>query len=151
MQKGRSSRNVPAATRFLLLVFIVCLRGAQPCTINPVSDRQTLLCLLFCCWLPPGRPCALLLHMLPSSPRTPRNGADVSSVAPLGRPCLKRLLIFRTNFLDTENETSTSTLCLSEGLDCETKTVYYSCWHDGFFHVEFILNPLFILSFIQYR
>lgn len=53
---------------FPLLVFIVCLRGAQPCTINPVSDRQTLLRLLFCCRLPPGRPCALLLHMLPSLP-----------------------------------------------------------------------------------
>lgn len=37
---------------FFLLVFFVCLRGAQPCTINPVSDRQTLVCLLFCCWLP---------------------------------------------------------------------------------------------------
>lgn len=98
VQKERSSRNVPAASRFLLLVFIVCLRGAQPCTINPVSDRQTLLCLLFCCWLPPGRPCALLLHMLPSSPRTRRNGADVSSVAQLGRSCLKWLLLFRTNF-----------------------------------------------------
>lgn len=51
-----------------LLVFIVCLRGAYPCTINRVSHQQTWLCLLFCCWLPPDIPvcyctcCLLCLH-----------------------------------------------------------------------------------------
>lgn len=34
--------------RLLMLVFIACLRGAYPCTINPVSHQQTWLCLLFC-------------------------------------------------------------------------------------------------------
>lgn len=40
----------------------VCLRGAQPCTINPVSYRQTLLCLLFCCWLPQTYMWAVVPH-----------------------------------------------------------------------------------------
>lgn len=46
-------RDISVSPYFFLLVFFVCLRGAQPCTINPVSDRQTLVCLLFCCLLPP--------------------------------------------------------------------------------------------------
>lgn len=38
---------------FLLIFFCLCLRGTQPCTIKSVRARQTLVCLLFCCWLPP--------------------------------------------------------------------------------------------------
>lgn len=46
------TRDLSTSPYLFFLVFFVCLRGAQPCTINPVSDRQTLVCLLFCCWLP---------------------------------------------------------------------------------------------------
>lgn len=62
----QASRQGPPC--LLMLVFIVCLRGAYPCTISPVSHQQTWVCLLFCCWLPPDIPvccctcCLLCLH-----------------------------------------------------------------------------------------
>lgn len=62
----QASRQRPPC--LLMLVFIVCLRGAYPCTISPVSHQQTWVCLLFCCWLPPDIPvccctcCLLCLH-----------------------------------------------------------------------------------------
>lgn len=60
---GQTSRQ---RSPCVLLVFIVCLRGAYPCTINRVSHQQTWVCLLFCCWFPPDiHPC-VLSHMLPS-------------------------------------------------------------------------------------
>lgn len=69
-------RDLFTSPYFLLLVFIVCLRGAQPCTINPVSDRQTLLCLLFCCWLPQTSMCTVVTHVAfsPLCPVTVHSG-----------------------------------------------------------------------------
>ena len=51
---AQASHQRPPCLR--MLVFIVCLRGAYPCTINPVSHQQTRVRLLFCCWLPPDVP-----------------------------------------------------------------------------------------------
>lgn len=57
---GTFSQTSRQRSPCVLLVFIVCLRGAYPCTINRVSHQQTWVCLLFCCWSPPDiHPCVV--------------------------------------------------------------------------------------------
>lgn len=63
---GTFSQTSRQRSPCVLLVFIVCLRGAYPCTINRVSHQQTWVCLLFCCWFPPDIHPRVLSHMLPS-------------------------------------------------------------------------------------
>lgn len=59
LEMERCTEHLPALFLHLCIsfclfyFFCLCLRGAQPCTINPVSDRQTLVCLLFFYMLPP--------------------------------------------------------------------------------------------------